>query len=130
MKCILVSPTSAKENFEKIQEIVVRERPREIDDYQVGKVSIKPQCLCFKDLGVCKVKCWFESNLFVILEKNYLPNDECFVICEIDNSKSKRGLNRVKCEFIRTITLWATNGIMKTIKTTLNTVEFQGCKKG
>lgn len=53
MKCILVSPKETKENFEKIQEIIIRERAQEIDDYQMGKVRIKPKCLCFSELGVC-----------------------------------------------------------------------------
>jgi len=35
--------------------------------------------------------------LFYKVEKNYLPNDECVVICEIDNTRSKREITRVKC---------------------------------
>ena len=52
-----------------------------------------------------------------------MPNDDCVMICELDNTKSKREIKRVKCEFKRTITLRSTNGISKVIKETLNTVE-------
>jgi len=52
------------------------------------------------------------------------------MICELDNTRSKREIKRVRCEFKRTITLRATNGISKTIKETLNTVEFEGARKG
>ncbi len=48
----------------------------------------------------------------------------------MDNSHSKRPIKRIKCEFMRTITLRATNGVTKTIKDLLNTVEFDGADKG
>ena len=44
--------------------------------------------------------------------------------------KSKRDITRVKCEFVKTLTLKSTNGIFKVIKEVINTVEFIGAKKG
>lgn len=52
------------------------------------------------------------------------------MVCELDNTRSQKDIKRVKCEFKRTITLKSTNGISKTIKETLNTVEFEGARKG
>lgn len=44
--------------------------------------------------------------------------------------KSKRDISRVKCEFVKTVTLKATNGVYKVIREIINTVEFKGVKKG
>lgn len=52
------------------------------------------------------------------------------MICEVDNIKSKRDLTRIKCEFVKTVTLKAANGVYKVIKEIINTVEFKGVKKG
>ena len=52
------------------------------------------------------------------------------MICGVDNMKSKRDITRVKCEFVKTLTLKSTNGIFKVIKEVINTVEFIGAKKG
>lgn len=39
----------------------------------------------------------FKVNLLKILEKNYLPNEDCVMICEVDNMKSQRDITSVKC---------------------------------
>jgi hypothetical protein len=52
------------------------------------------------------------------------------MICEADNLKCKLNMARVNCEFIKEVTLTATNGARRVFTQVLNVIQFPGVAAG
>lgn len=55
----------------------------------------------------------FLKYILVYVENFYLPDDDCIMICEADNTKCGLDITRIKCELIKVLTLTALNGTQR-----------------
>eukprot|EP00826_Nyctotherus_ovalis_P042825 TRINITY_DN4469_c0_g1_i3.p1 TRINITY_DN4469_c0_g1~~TRINITY_DN4469_c0_g1_i3.p1 ORF type:complete len:486 (+),score=80.39 TRINITY_DN4469_c0_g1_i3:120-1577(+) len=102
-------------------ELVVRQEPG-VASYNAPVVEDRPVSICCKNLGRCKLKCWFQSD-------TYQPGQEAMLMCVADNTLCQTPIKSFQVRLNQTLSFTA-RGHNRVFNHTVAQSQFPGIAGG